>query len=510
MSERRENESGASETRESVEFRPKILRSPVKPREKINTRAQAKASTEVEIAKRDLEIETLKEQNEWFRKRIEEIERRQKSECEANSSAENSRADERNSKSFREIRKWLERLETRESGIRPEERNRDATSRDTADSARPTFKVGENTVVNAKLPKGEAPPSNWFEVRELEDIEEAKQSFKAREIRPATVRTIEDFVTLLDDIEYEQKRSRRSFNKGAARTQTRDVSDYHRDNANARASELTKSYDIRRSDFGRDSAGSNVYRPEKSIQDNGRIYKKNTLTVEELPESDSKVKTREIVPFKNSANKIRAKPKATDVDFSSRRKIAAIEGSVEKTESDNEDNINEIAIILTQEILRDIDEITEEVQNRICRKSTPYVSVETATLKCGKNFLVHFSESKVQKITLNAITVEDAQVQMNEILARYAELFKNEVGCKVKEHLLTLESDGIIERASTQYVNPLVVVVKKTGEIRLCLDAREVNKKMLNDHDQPPMIDEVFRRIGDKKYFTTLDVAKAF
>ncbi|KAM0726175.1 Transposon Tf2-6 polyprotein [Formica fusca] len=168
-----------------------------------------------------------------------------------------------------------------------------------------------------------------------------------------------------------------------------------------------------------------------------------------------------------------------------------------------------------------------------------FLSEQTATLKCGKNFIVHFPENRLLKIGLNAITIEDAEAQMNKILARYAELFKNEIGCvthyaheiklnsgkpfkaktypvpevhrcKVKEHLLALESVGIIERASTQYVNPLVVVVKKTGEIRLCLDAREVNKKMANDHDQPPTIDEVFRRIGDKKYFSTLDVAKAF
>lgn len=80
---------------------------------------------------------------------------------------------------------------------------------------------------------------------------------------------------------------------------------------------------------------------------------------------------------------------------------------------------------------------------------------------------------------------------------------------KVK-HLLDLETAGIIERASTQYVSLLVVVVKRSGEIRLCLDARELNKRMANEHDQPPTIDEVFRHIGSKKYFTTLDVAKAF
>lgn len=79
---------------------------------------------------------------------------------------------------------------------------------------------------------------------------------------------------------------------------------------------------------------------------------------------------------------------------------------------------------------------------------------------------------------------------------------------RVLEHIAELESFGIIEKAAIQYVNPLVGVVKKTGDIRLCLDARELNKRMVNDHAQPPTIDEVFRKIGHKKYFSTLLLKK--
>jgi len=80
----------------------------------------------------------------------------------------------------------------------------------------------------------------------------------------------------------------------------------------------------------------------------------------------------------------------------------------------------------------------------------------------------------------------------------------------VRLYIQELESKGIISKEATQYVNPLVVVVKKNGDIRLCLDARELNKQMTNDHAQPPTIVEVFRRIGRKKYFTTLDISNAF
>lgn len=81
---------------------------------------------------------------------------------------------------------------------------------------------------------------------------------------------------------------------------------------------------------------------------------------------------------------------------------------------------------------------------------------------------------------------------------------------KVKRYLGELERGGIIEQVATQYINPLVAIVKKSGDIRICLDARELNKRMVNDHAQSPSIDEIFRRIGSRRCFTTLDVTKAF
>lgn len=72
------------------------------------------------------------------------------------------------------------------------------------------------------------------------------------------------------------------------------------------------------------------------------------------------------------------------------------------------------------------------------------------------------------------------------------------------------EREGIVAKAATQYVSPLVTVVKKSGDIRLCLDARELNRKMIGDHAQPPTIDEVFNRMKNRKYFTTDDITQAF
>ena len=147
--------------------------------------------------------------------------------------------------------------------------------------------------------------------------------------------------------------------------------------------------------------------------------------------------------------------------------------------------------------------------------------------------------TKDERITINAITRKQAEEILNDILERNKEIFNDEIGLvkkykhrieitsqkpyksktypipevhrkKIIEHIRELEKQEIVKKASTQYINPLVIVVKKNGDIRLCLDARELNKRSKNDHAQPPTIEEVFRRIGHKKYFTTLDVSKAF
>ncbi|XP_036140842.1 uncharacterized protein LOC118644959 [Monomorium pharaonis] len=170
---------------------------------------------------------------------------------------------------------------------------------------------------------------------------------------------------------------------------------------------------------------------------------------------------------------------------------------------------------------------------------------QAAILECGeKNVAVRFNNAKSTDATasvtsINVIDANEAEKLLTATLNKFSDIFKDEIGQvthythkiamkterpfktklysipdihrdKVREHILEMESQGIIERAATQYINPLVVVVKKSGDIRLCLDAREINKKMCNDHDQPPTIDEVFRRIGSRRYFSTLDIAKAF
>ena len=76
----------------------------------------------------------------------------------------------------------------------------------------------------------------------------------------------------------------------------------------------------------------------------------------------------------------------------------------------------------------------------------------------------------------------------------------------VKEELQKLLNVGFIYPISdSQWVSPLVVVPKKNGKSRVCIDYRELNKATLKDHFPLPFIDQVLDSLAGKKYFTFLD-----
>lgn len=54
-------------------------------------------------------------------------------------------------------------------------------------------------------------------------------------------------------------------------------------------------------------------------------------------------------------------------------------------------------------------------------------------------------------------------------------------------------------------MSSLVIVPKKNGKWRVCVDYRELNKATLKDHFPLPFIDRVLDTLVGKKYFSFLD-----
>ena len=76
----------------------------------------------------------------------------------------------------------------------------------------------------------------------------------------------------------------------------------------------------------------------------------------------------------------------------------------------------------------------------------------------------------------------------------------------VKEEIQKLLEAGFIYPISdSEWVSPLVIVPKKNGKWRVCVDYRELNKATQKDHFPLPFIDQVLDTLSGKKFFSFLD-----
>ena len=82
----------------------------------------------------------------------------------------------------------------------------------------------------------------------------------------------------------------------------------------------------------------------------------------------------------------------------------------------------------------------------------------------------------------------------------------------VEKKLQRLEELDIIEQVEgpTPWVSPLVVVPKKSGEIRLCVDMREANKAQKREKHLMPTLDELMTDLNGATVFSTLDLTSGY
>lgn len=83
---------------------------------------------------------------------------------------------------------------------------------------------------------------------------------------------------------------------------------------------------------------------------------------------------------------------------------------------------------------------------------------------------------------------------------------------KLKSKLDEMELQGIIQKVNkpTDWVNSLVIVVKKNGDLRLCIDPVRLNSAIKREHYPIPTADNIAARLSGMKYFTVMDMKDGY
>ena len=78
----------------------------------------------------------------------------------------------------------------------------------------------------------------------------------------------------------------------------------------------------------------------------------------------------------------------------------------------------------------------------------------------------------------------------------------------VEQELQHLEENDIIEHVEgpTPWVSPIVVVPKKSGGVRLCVDMRETNKAIKRERHPMPTIGDMTHDLNGLKVFSLIDL----
>jgi hypothetical protein len=84
----------------------------------------------------------------------------------------------------------------------------------------------------------------------------------------------------------------------------------------------------------------------------------------------------------------------------------------------------------------------------------------------------------------------------------------------LRQELETLITDmllfGIIEQSNSPWSSPVILIQKKSGDYRFCIDFRRLNAATIKDAYPIPRMDDVLDALGNCKFFTILDLASGY
>ena len=80
----------------------------------------------------------------------------------------------------------------------------------------------------------------------------------------------------------------------------------------------------------------------------------------------------------------------------------------------------------------------------------------------------------------------------------------------VEELVQQMLEQGVIEPSHSPWSSPVVLVEKKDGSHRFCVDYRQLNSVTKMDVFPLPRIDDILDTLAGAQYFTTLDLASGF
>ena len=182
-----------------------------------------------------------------------------------------------------------------------------------------------------------------------------------------------------------------------------------------------------------------------------------------------------------------------------------------------------------------------EVQRKEIPVQQEVRQIETATSGQEQNDSADFAEELVPNVSLGELS-EEQEITVKRMLYEERDIFcvsKDDIGCaeglklkinladetpvakhyvavprplytELKQYIEDLLNRGFIEKSRSPYSSCCVIVRKKDGSMRLCVDYRDLNNKTHADSHPIPRIQDTLDSLAGQKWFSTIDQGKAY
>ena len=80
----------------------------------------------------------------------------------------------------------------------------------------------------------------------------------------------------------------------------------------------------------------------------------------------------------------------------------------------------------------------------------------------------------------------------------------------VRENVKELEERALIRRSNSAWAYPLVLIKKKDGKERMCVEYRLLNNRTLKDAYPLPRVSDILDCLSGAKYFSALDLKAGY
>ncbi|UYV61067.1 K02A2.6-like, partial [Cordylochernes scorpioides] len=155
------------------------------------------------------------------------------------------------------------------------------------------------------------------------------------------------------------------------------------------------------------------------------------------------------------------------------------------------------------------------------------------------NYIEDDEEDKVTEIQINEDLTLSQKNELRRVLSKYSDLFSSKLGKTnlakhridtenakpikhkpyrvspkerdiIKEQIQDMLQEGVIRASSSPWAFPVILVRKRDGNWRYCVDYRKLNSITVKDVYPIPRIDDVMDTLQGSRYFTPIDLRSGY